>query len=242
MPPSDVIYPDTVKKFRRNTEYQVRVPSIINTGQVSNSGSLTFLKKLFKEKITDKRVLGSDSDEGSSDCSSSPSLFRRASASMRGSISTQSNLLTVNDPDHRPRSPSPSSLFRKKLGRRSSTSNEKTNENLLHYFVSHEDYSSLHKLFSDANDSVDIDMMRPPGISALHQACALGNLKIVKLLVQKGANVRLRTMSGLSPLKVAVLSGSYEIAQYLVSAGASDDDIKNGCQIEANNGRRSKSF
>lgn len=233
--PCDVIHAETARKVRRNTEYQL--PSYSPTSSGSSTGSLTFLKKLWKEKKNDsKRLLFSDSEDASlsSDCSS-PSLFRRVSTNSSKCSTTQqqANLLTVNTNDNsRSRSPSPSSLFRKTLGRRSSTSNEKTSENLLHYFVSRQDYSSLEKLLFDSRQTVDINMMRPPGISALHVACLLGSLKIVKLLVSKGADVRLKTMAGLSPLKVAVISGSYEIAQYLVSAGASDDDIKNGFQLD----------
>ena len=132
--------------------------------------------------------------------------------------------------NNRSRSPSPS--FLRGLGRRSSAASEKNLENLLHYHVSHQDCHALEKLLTDPTHEVDINYMRPPGVSALHQACSQGSIKIVRLLVSFGADIQQKTWTKMSPLKVAVISGSYEVAQFLVQVGANSDDIKDGCQFE----------
>jgi len=215
----------------------------------TGNGSLTFLKKLWKEKkVVDKRAVAIMECDGTSSSSPSPTLFRRnrkpsaqianalmVSTSTAGTAAVNytvnNSMLNVKE-DSQSRSRSPSPSFLRGLGRRSSTTNERTQENLLHYHVSHQDFHALEKLLSDPCETVDINYMRPPGVSALHQACSQGNIKIVKFLVQRGASVHLKTWTDLSPLKVAVLSGSYEVAQYLVEVGADSDDIKDGCQFE----------
>eukprot|EP00111_Clytia_hemisphaerica_P022854 TCONS_00067262-protein len=196
---------------------------------VTESISNSFLKKFWKEKKTGDKRLAIIDCEDSSSSSPSPTLFRR---NRRGSAqpTSPSNLTVKNDLASRSRSPSPS--FLRGLGRRSSTTNEKSHENMIYNHVTHQDYHALEKLLNEHGDIIDINYMRPPGVSALHQACSQGSIKIVKLLVYHGANVHLKTWSELSPLKVAVLSGSYEVAQYLVEVGASSDDIKDGCQVE----------
>ena len=238
--PSEVLYSTSTdftggRRFRSNSV----IAETISSPTSSSGGSLTFLKKLWREKKNDKKISIIDYDETSSN-SPSPTMFRknRRASAQPSSLSVNTNQLISNNNNNllkieesKSRSPSPS-LFRRGLGRRSSTSNEKTQENLLHYHVSHQDYSALEKLFSESADTIDINYMRPPGVAALHQACALGNVKIVSLLIQRGADLQQKTWSGLSPLKIAVLSGGFEVAQYLVSVGANSDDIKDGCQVE----------
>ena len=51
------------------------------------------------------------------------------------------------------------------------------------------------------------------------------NLKIVEFLVEHGANVNLCNNKGQSPLKIAYLYNSPEIAEYLYSKGAKDLQI-----------------
>ena len=70
--------------------------------------------------------------------------------------------------------------------------------------------------------------MRPPGVSALHQACVLGNVKILILLLDYGANINQKTFSELSPLQVATLFGHFEAAQCLILRGADSIDIRDG--------------
>ena len=203
-----------------------------SNSNIADTISNTFLKKFWttKEKKADKRVAAIEYEETSSSASPSPTLFRRSRRASSVIQNNSTSMLAVKSVHSRSRSPSPS--FLRGLGRRSSATNDKNQENLLHYHVSHQDCHALDKLLSDPTHEVDINYMRPPGVSALHQACSQGSIKIVRLLVSYGADIQQKTWSQLSPLKVAVLSGSYEVAQYLVEVGANSDDIKNGCQFE----------
>jgi ankyrin repeat protein len=65
------------------------------------------------------------------------------------------------------------------------------------------------------------------GVTPLHIAVALHNLKVVKLLISKGANVNTPDqLVGLTPLHYA-LWGSREMVQLLISKGA-DVNAKTG--------------
>ena len=128
--------------------------------------------------------------------------------------------------------PSPSPvLFRRNISRKTSAY-ESNNEDLLSYAVTNQDSHTLVRLLNDEIEPVDINFMRPPGVSALHQACVFGDINIVKLIVENGGNIHLRTWTKLSPLQIAVIFGNYETAQYLLSCGADCDDIKNGIPVE----------
>ncbi|KAF1325095.1 Tkl protein kinase, partial [Globisporangium splendens] len=67
-------------------------------------------------------------------------------------------------------------------------------------------------LLADETSSVE------PGI--FHCAVEAGRLAVVQYLVEKGADVKTREPSGLTPLAVACKFGHLEIAQFLVSRGA----------------------
>ena len=58
------------------------------------------------------------------------------------------------------------------------------------------------------------------GRSALHQASANGNLKLVKLLLDKKALVNIKNSSGETPLHLAARGGHLEVVRYLISRGA----------------------
>lgn len=74
----------------------------------------------------------------------------------------------------------------------------------------------------DHGSFVDERIESRNGGSALHWACAAGNIKMVKLLVVKGhANVNLITVDGGStPLHAAAAAGSAEVVAYLLLVGA----------------------
>ena len=86
----------------------------------------------------------------------------------------------------------------------------------------------LSKLLAEPDASHYINFLHPPGVAVLHQACVLGNFNIVKLLVQKGADVRLKTWRNLSPTKLAATCGHFDIAQLLLLAGADVRDVMYG--------------
>ena len=58
------------------------------------------------------------------------------------------------------------------------------------------------------------------GASALHYAVMKGEMPLVSLLLQRGADVNSRTKSGTTPLHTAVLYKQTEIAEYLIEKGA----------------------
>uniref|UniRef100_A0A7M5XJM5 Uncharacterized protein n=1 Tax=Clytia hemisphaerica TaxID=252671 RepID=A0A7M5XJM5_9CNID len=99
-------------------------------------------------------------------------------------------------------------------------------ENLLHYFVTESDISTLQKILQ--NKKVNVNFMKEPGLSALHTACVLGDLDIVKLLMSYGADINLKSWSGLSPLQITSLFGHFDVAQYLMRNGAVMKDIQDG--------------
>ncbi len=54
----------------------------------------------------------------------------------------------------------------------------------------------------------------------LHDACTVGNLQVVKILVEAGANLELKRKEGVTPLYYAVYHRHFPIVKYLVSKGA----------------------
>ena len=102
-------------------------------------------------------------------------------------------------------------------------------ETVLHFAVA-EDHIDIVKGILSSKNGIDINYTRPPGISPLHQACIVGNLDCVQLLVQHGANIYLRDWRGQSPLKLATCYGHFEVAEYLLKMGSPVQDIKDGFQ------------
>ena len=72
--------------------------------------------------------------------------------------------------------------------------------------------------------------MFPTGGTALHQAIIMGDSKSVELLVDAGADIRMKTLQGHSPTLLAAQCGHFEIAQFLLLRGADVEDVENGHQ------------
>ena len=72
------------------------------------------------------------------------------------------------------------------------------------------------------NRGADVNAQVPGEDTPLVQAVREGNLAMVKLLVEKGADVNKASTvgSGIKPLKMAERQGDDEIAAYLRSKGA----------------------
>ena len=67
----------------------------------------------------------------------------------------------------------------------------------------------------------DIEATGYSGRGPLQAACAIGNEKVARLLIEKGANVNTnRGMVGMTPLHNAAVSGSIEIIELLLARGA----------------------
>lgn len=80
------------------------------------------------------------------------------------------------------------------------------------------DYANALKMIEGGTD---IEAKDPgAGASALHYAVMKGEMPLVGLLVQRGADVNSRTKSGTTPLHTAVLYGRYEVAEYLLDKGS----------------------
>lgn len=117
---------------------------------------------------------------------------------------------------------SPRALIRRMKLRQSSA----TEEDLLHFAISRDDIKAAKNILE--NGSVEVNAMRPPGVSALHQACATGNVLGIQLLLDHGADIELRTWQGQSALQVAARYGNFEAAELLIQNGANMNDIKDG--------------
>lgn len=101
-------------------------------------------------------------------------------------------------------------------------------EIVMHNAVLREDTGTLGRVLVDEN--LQINAKSPAGFTALHQACILGSLSCTKMLLNSGADIFLKSIEGDTPLQLAVLSGHFEVAEYLISMGAKDSDISDGVQ------------
>lgn len=57
-------------------------------------------------------------------------------------------------------------------------------------------------------------------ITPLHVAAKWGKIKMVNLLMSKGANIDAKTRDGLTPLHCAARSGHHEVVDILIEKGA----------------------
>ena len=72
--------------------------------------------------------------------------------------------------------------------------------------------------------NVNPNIQSPSGLTALHDACAFGNLTMVKLLLKAGAYTHLSAM-GRTPLHFACVNGHIEIVKELIKDHNTDPDI-----------------
>ncbi|KAI1394275.1 ankyrin [Hypoxylon trugodes] len=71
-----------------------------------------------------------------------------------------------------------------------------------------------------------IDQRRSKGMAVLHHAAEKGNLRAVKLLLEKGASIHNHTRSSrLTALALAVLGGHEDVVRYLLESGATTSDV-----------------
>ncbi|CAG0881818.1 unnamed protein product [Cyprideis torosa] len=63
---------------------------------------------------------------------------------------------------------------------------------------------------------LDVNSFDAEGLTALHEACLQGNLKLTRLLVRHGAKVTLSSRDGWSPLHLAAWSGRLDIFLFLL--------------------------
>jgi ankyrin repeat protein len=70
-------------------------------------------------------------------------------------------------------------------------------------------------------------------MTALHYAALCGNTKAVEWIVEHGADINVKTFAGSTPLLFAVRSGLLDIAEFLLSCGATLNDTPYSAIMEA---------
>ncbi|XP_077978791.1 uncharacterized protein LOC144434212 [Glandiceps talaboti] len=89
-----------------------------------------------------------------------------------------------------------------------------------------ESFSELHKVARQGGveklrelvqNMGNVDVLAHCDLTPLHVACGVGSLGIVKLLIQKGADVRRETSDAVTVLQKAVMYNHVEVVEYLLS-------------------------
>nr|XP_047144755.1 uncharacterized protein LOC124818240 [Hydra vulgaris] len=104
-------------------------------------------------------------------------------------------------------------------------------EDIIFISILQNDYNALLRALKTNN--VNINYMRPPGLTPLHQACVVGNLQMVETLIFHGADAKLRTWSNLTPLLIANMFGHFDVALFLINQGANTKDIQDGVAFDS---------
>lgn len=94
--------------------------------------------------------------------------------------------------------------------------NSRTNEGTTPLLLASllEKYSVCHHLL---DLGADVNMVDNENNVPIHPVCFSGNLDIVKLLVEHGANLHIKTDKGNLPLALAINGGHEHVAKYLLS-------------------------
>ena len=79
-------------------------------------------------------------------------------------------------------------------------------------------YSELNDLLGRHSESIDINKYDSNGHTPIQHLCQTGNLDLVKLLVQYGADLKLRTRDGWSIVHIASFAGSSELLTYVLKS------------------------
>nr|XP_060615013.1 E3 ubiquitin-protein ligase MIB2 [Anolis sagrei ordinatus]XP_060615014.1 E3 ubiquitin-protein ligase MIB2 [Anolis sagrei ordinatus] len=111
------------------------------------------------------------------------------------------------------------------LGRLLSQKTESDNPGRLVIEAAHGNASKVHDLVQKYPEKVDT---KNQGRTALQVASYLGQVEVVKILLQAHANVNLRDEEGDAALHYAAFGNQAEIARVLVSKGANADLLNNG--------------
>ena len=79
---------------------------------------------------------------------------------------------------------------------------------------------------------VKINDIEADGLATIHYAAMNGTRKTVEILIDEGANINLITSLGEYPLDIAVRTGNFDIAQFLIEKGARLDNVIDGTPLE----------
>jgi acyl-CoA-binding protein len=112
---------------------------------------------------------------------------------------------------------------------------------LLHA-AGHNDIVSVQRLLirvdTDDHTTIDVNYADETGQTALHLAADKGNMDIVQLLIEMGANVNACDQDGISVLQAAVIAGHVQTCQLLLQSGANpnqpdhDGDTPRSCCMD----------
>lgn len=83
------------------------------------------------------------------------------------------------------------------------------------------DRHELQRILETFEGCVNVNLYDKEGQTALHQSCSEGNLELVKVLLQFGADVRLANRDGWNALHIALFAGHQNVAVYLVANAGS---------------------
>ena len=75
---------------------------------------------------------------------------------------------------------------------------------------------------------VRVNEIEPDGFAAIHFAAMYGTCETVEILMNEGAKINFPSTGGEYPLDLAVRTGNFEIAQFLIEKGARLDNVING--------------
>ena len=75
--------------------------------------------------------------------------------------------------------------------------------------------SDIETFLVEQSENIDVNQFSKDGQTPIHKACQQGNLPLVKLLVQYGANVKLTNRSGFSLLHLAAFCGNPSLLSYV---------------------------
>lgn len=81
----------------------------------------------------------------------------------------------------------------------------------------------LSNLISDGELSVNGPIIN--GLTPLHIACIIGNVKIVRFLISCGADIDAKSMVGRSPIYEAVYYGNIDCVDLLIASGANTEPL-----------------
>ena len=99
----------------------------------------------------------------------------------------------------------------------SSTSVHSKQQRSFHDAVRRGDPKELTRLLNGTiTGTVNVNVFDGDGQTPLHQSVLVGNLELVKLLVQFGADVRLANRDGWNALHIAAYGGHDDIVLYLI--------------------------
>jgi ankyrin repeat protein len=91
---------------------------------------------------------------------------------------------------------------------------------LFHEAVDNKDYLRTKLLIENCDkQKFVVDSLDANGLTPLQRSCFLGNARIVRLLVEAGANVSIKDSEGWTVLHAASVAGNYAVVKYLMKVG-----------------------